>query len=79
MSRMVSRYVSNTAQGDVEIQGYMNGKGEIKYSFIRNNRNQGDCTDKLDDLLNDNFWRFNCVFNEEKEAEEEFELLGFLL
>ena len=78
MSRMVSRWESKSKfQGGVEIQGYMNSKGQIKYSFIRLNRNQGDCTDEKEMLIN----RFDmvCIFNEEDEAKEEFELLGFLL
>lgn len=75
---MVSRYVSESkVQGGVEIQGYMNSKGEIKYSFIRLNRNQGDCTADKNVLIER--FKMHEVFNEEAEAKEEFELLGFLL
>lgn len=80
MSKMVSRYISeNKIQGGAEIQGYMNSNGQIRYSFIRGNRNTGDCTAEISKLLNDKIWKFTCVFNEEESAKEEFELLGFLL
>ena len=78
MSRMVSRWESKCkVQGGKEIQGYMDSNGIIKYSFISLNRNQGDCTKEKDMLIK----RFDmvCIFNNEEEAKEEFELLGFLL
>lgn len=75
MSRMVSRWENKKWR--VELQGYMNSKGEIKYSFIRDNRNTGDCTKDKEMLIK----RFNMteIFNNEEECKEEFEVLGFLL
>lgn len=73
MSRMVSRWVGKI-QGE-EVQGYMNSKGQIKYSYIKLGRNRGDCTVEKEELVK----RMTEVFNEEAEAKEEFELLGFLL
>lgn len=73
MSRMVSRWVGNI-QGE-EVQGYMDSKGQIKYSYIKPGRNRGDCTAEKEELVK----RMTEVFNNEAEAKEEFELLGFLL
>lgn len=73
MSRMVSRWVGKI-QGE-EVQGYMDSKGNIKYSYIKRNRNFGDCTAEKDQIIK----RMAEVFNNEAEAKEEFELLGFLL
>ncbi len=73
MSRMVSRWVGNI-QGE-EVQGYMDSKGQIKYSYIKLGRNRGDCTAEKEELVK----RMTEVFNNETEAKEEFELLGFLL
>lgn len=73
MSRMVSRWVGKI-QGE-EVQGYMDSLGNIKYSYIKLGRNRGDCTEEKDEIIK----RMTEVFNDEKQAKEEFELLGFLL
>lgn len=73
MSRMVSRWVGKI-QGE-EVQGYMNSKGQIKYSYIKLGRNRGDCTPDKEEIVK----RMTEVFNDEEAAKEEFELLGFLL
>ena len=73
MSRMVSRWVGNIQEE--EVQGYMDSKGQIKYSYIKLRRNCGDCTAEKEELVK----RMTEVFNDEAKAKEEFELLGFLL
>lgn len=73
MSRMVSRWVGKI-QGE-EVQGWMDSKGQIKYSYIKLNKNLGDCTAEKDDIIK----RMTEIFNDEVKAKEEFELLGFLL
>lgn len=76
MSRMVSRWTSSVQSR--EIQGYMNSKGQIKYSFIQMGRNRGELTtEEKDKMIASGFYKN--VFNNEQEAKEEFELLGFLL
>lgn len=76
MSRMVSRWTSNIQSR--EIQGYMDSKGQVKYSFIQMGRNRGQLTtEEKDKMLASGFYKK--VFDEEQQAKEEFEILGFLL
>ena len=76
MSKMVSRWTSNT-QGR-EIQGYMDSKGVIKYSLIKLGRNYGVITDEeKNDMIASGI--FTEVFNDEAEAKEDFEIFGFLI
>ena len=76
MSRMVSRYTSDIQSR--EIQGYMDSKGQIKYNFVQMGRNRGLLTnDEKDKMINSGLYKM--VFNDEEEAKEEFDLLGFLL
>lgn len=76
MSRMVSRYTSDIQSR--EIQGHMLSDGKIHYTFVQMGRNRGQLTtDEKDKMLASGLYKM--VFNEEEEAKEEFELLGFLL
>lgn len=77
MSRMVSRYLGECTYQQAELQGFMDSKGNIKYSLIRNNRNLGDVTAEKDQVIKN--FKMHEVFNDEEAAKEEFELLGFLL
>ena len=52
--------------------------GKIHYTFVQMGRNRGQLTaDEKDKMLASGLYKM--VFNEEDEAKEEFELLGFLL
>lgn len=76
MSRMVSRWTSDIQSR--EIQGHMDSKGQIKYSFIQMGRNRGQLTiEEKEKMVASGLYKN--VFNDEAEAKEEFELLGFLL
>ncbi len=76
MSRMVSRWTSNIQSR--EIQGFMNSKGQIKYSFIQMGRNRGELTfEEKEKMIASGL--YETAFNNEDEAKEEFKLLGFLL
>lgn len=76
MSKMVSRWTSDIQSR--EIQGYMDSKGQIKYSFIQMGRNYGQITNsEKEKMVSSKLYKE--VFNNEEEAKEEFELLGFLL
>ena len=75
MSKMVSLYEGSQ---NTRLEGYILSNGEIHYSWIRNNRNTGTVEPTMvKELIN----RFDmvCKFNEEQQAKEEFELLGFVL
>lgn len=76
MSRMISLYENVLRR--VRIEGYMLSNGEVHYSFIRNNYNTGLITEAQKNELTDKF-KMTCKFDDEAEAKEEFELLGFLL
>lgn len=76
MSRMISLYEEELWR--VRIEGYMLSNGEVHYSFIRNNRNTGTISKEQKDELVKKF-KMTCKFDNETEAKEEFELLGFLL
>lgn len=76
MSRMVSRYTSNIQNR--EIQGHMLSNREIHYTFLQMGRNRGQITtEEKNDMIASGL--FKVAFDEEKEAKEEYELLGFLL
>lgn len=76
MSRMVSRYTSNIQNR--EIQGHMLSNGEIHYTFLQMGRNRGQITtEEKNDMIASGLYKV--AFDEEKEAKEEYELLGFLL
>ena len=77
MSRLVSKWESKGYQ-PAEIKGYMTDNGEIHYNFERSNRNLGTMTDQEKENAIKDFQMVQ-VFNNEEEAKEEFELLGFLL
>jgi len=72
---MVSLY---EGKQNTRLEGHILGNGEIHYSWIRNNLNTGTVEPSMiKELIN----RFNmtCKFNEEQQAKEEFELLGFVI
>lgn len=76
MSRMVSRYTSDIQSR--EIQGHMLSNGEIHYTFLQMGRNRGQITtEEKNDMIASGL--FKVAFDEEKEAKEEYALLGFLL
>lgn len=77
MSRMISLY-EEERMWRVRIEGYMLSSGEIHYSFIRNGCNTGLITEAQKNELIAKF-KMVCKFDNEAEAKEEFELLGFLL
>lgn len=77
MSRMISLYEEERLWR-VRIEGYMLSNGEVHYSFIRNNRNTGLITEAQKNELIAKF-KMVCKFDNEAEAKEEFESLGFLL
>ena len=78
MSRMVSRWESKYKVQKAELQGHMLSNGEIHYTMIRSGRNLGQVTEKEKEQIIRNFKMVE-IFNNEEEAKEEFELLGFLL
>lgn len=73
---MVSRWTSDIQSR--EIQGFMDSKGQIKYNFIQMGRNRGLLTDDEKEKMVASGLYKN-VFNNEAEAKEQFEFLGFLL
>lgn len=76
MSKMVSRWTSNIQSR--EIQGHMDSKGQIKYSFIQMGRNRGELTtEEKEKMITSGL--YNEVFNEEELAKDEFEMFGFII